>query len=190
MNMIQYKEKYVSNDIIDVPLNFYDIDETQHILHDEITKKENYVVRNGLSVPLFNFNTNDSNDVISPQLCNTLYKEKYRNNDIRDVPLSYYYGPNRSLDLIDHDESTLIKFLHNIDASISGGNKETYVNNDIVDVPLIFYHIDNFDEDKHIKQIYKENYVRNYVNNNDRNISLKISNIDDFNEEKYVNYLQ
>ena len=189
-----YKEKYVNNDIIDVPLTFYDIDdfnEFRHIVYSknyiddkDINNKEKYIVQNGHSTPSFDSNIYDSYDVASKRFCNmnekklvkSLYKENYLNNDVRNIPFNYHRSPSKTVDLTDMDESKLIKYLYNTHEVKN--NKETFVKNDI---PLSYYHVSD-NQEKHLE--YKESYD----NNDLRDVPLTFYHIKNFDEQKYINY--
>lgn len=188
-------EHYLNNDIIDVPLNFYDIDyfdNDEHVNNNALKNKEKYIIRNGRASPLFNFDSYDSsNDMFntSKRFCNmnetklmkSLYKENYLNNDIRDVPFNYHHGPSKTVDLTDLNESDLIKYLYNTHEVKN--NKEKFVNNDISDTPLSYYHIDVDNPEKHL------NYKENYTSNKDiREIPISYYHIKNFDDNKYINY--
>ena len=183
------KEHYLNNDLIDVPLDFYDIDKSK--INENLNYKETYIIHNGYATPSFNHNVNDSFDVIekSKRFCDmneskfmkSLYKENYLNNDIRDVPFNYYPNPSKHIDLTDLDESKLIKYLYKTHEVKN--NKEKFVKNDIIDIPLSYYHIDTEKPEQHIN--YKEDFDNKLEI---REIPVSYYRIRNFNDNKYINY--
>ena len=51
------KEHYLNNDLIDAPLDFYDIDKSN--IDDNLNYKETYIIHNGYATSSFNHNIND-----------------------------------------------------------------------------------------------------------------------------------